>query len=231
MTISPIDVNNTLEYVFGEDFDACNIVVIKQINKSPDQTPHYVIKNPSKDLPIEVCTLKITLAPCETIDLVKLPKFQKRKITALKDFIAENEEFRILVSAGLIIINENIFRPPIYDKNYFVSVFRWEGNPVEGQKYSDLDADQVGMVALRAYMKHGKDHRCISCLQYPHGLIQYFREMFPSEIESFREDGIPGYDEFKIKYMREFENADSKLAIEAKSKDIENGIHDKTASA
>lgn len=52
--ISPIDVNETLKYVFGKDFDACHIIFIKQINKTLDFTPHYVIKNPNKDLPIEI---------------------------------------------------------------------------------------------------------------------------------------------------------------------------------
>lgn len=165
------------------------------------------------------------MGPGDVVDLVYHSLFRNKKITRLKNFVAENEELRALLVSGLIQINENIFRPPIYDKNYFVTIFKWDGQPVEEMKYSDLDADQVGMVALRAYMRLGKDHRCISCLQYPHGLIQYFRELFPSEIAEFRDAGLLGYEEFKNKYMREFENADSKLALEAKDKDKENGVH------
>lgn len=215
VAINPKDVNKTVDYIFGGDFDACHIVLIQQVNTSIDQTPHYIIHNPG-DGPIEIRTLGVEVPSKDQLDLVYLDRFRGKKIRALKGFLAEDREIKILIDAGLIRVTDTITVPKIYEKNYSVKVYKWEkGRPVEHRKAFGLNADGVSMEALRAYIRLCTDFRCISCLKYPHGLIQYFCERYPNEIDPYREKGIDGYSDFKYKFLEEFENADSALALEA----------------
>lgn len=219
--LNPNDAQDTTEFVFSKEFDACNVVDICQYNPTTD-VPYYVIANKSDTLPVRFKTLAIDIPPAGHIDLLSLTKFRRKKISSLQDFVRNCFEIRDLEATGLAESRTNIFDPPIFRNNFVVSVHEWnEGNPRRVYGKSAMHPDQVAITALTFYLKY-KNLRCISCLRFPNDLKHFFFEKFPNEIEDYKKTGIAGYSTFKFEYLQALNDGITSLTKRAYDKHVGN---------